>query len=120
MTPYTDQGSGTYILDRRFRGVGRIKRASGTTHLPTFRRLNEMLSGLFARGRIDLLRAIRDHTLTPLQVWDAYRVGELERLPRPEAMRPLAETMEAWIEGLQVPDDVSAKHKVSLGTSLKY
>jgi hypothetical protein len=124
MTPHRDtqkgKAAGTFILDRRFPAVGRIKRASGTTHLPTWRRLDEMLTGLHERGRVDLLRSIRDGELTPLEVWDAYRVNQLERLPRADALRPLAETMRAWISSLEVPTDVSAKHKESLETSRRY
>lgn len=120
MSPHTDGTGGTFILDRRFPHVGRIKRASGTTHAPTYRRLNEMLDGLWQRGRLDLLRAIRDGQLKPLQVWDAYRVGELHRLPSPEAMRGLDETWGAWVKGMVVPVDCSLKHKQSLETSQRY
>lgn len=48
----------TVYLDRRFRSVGRIKRAAGTNHKPTIRLLNEMLSGLYHRGRLDILRSM--------------------------------------------------------------
>lgn len=108
------------MLDRRFRHVGRIHRSSGTEHAPTFRRVNEMLDGLWERGRLDLLRAVRDGQLAPLQLWNRYRIGELERLPQPGALKSLSETMREWIEGLEVPTDCSAKHKESLETSRRY
>lgn len=116
MTPFKANGRGSFILDRRFRHVGRIKRASGTAHLPTFRRIDEMLSGLFERGRLDLLKSIQDGTLTPLQVYDAYRLNELEKLPTLAAMAPLKETMQKWIDGY----DCSDKHRISLNQSLRY
>ena len=94
--------------------------ASGTQHAPTFRRINEMLDGLWERGRIDLLRALRDGQLSPLQLWDAYRVGELERLPAPESLRPLDAAWRTWLDSLEVQDDVSAKDKESLETSRRY
>jgi len=104
------------ILDRRFRQVGRIKRASGTNHKPTFRRINEMLTGLFERGRLDLLRSVQDGTLTPMQVYDAYRLNELHRLPTAAMMAPLKETMEKWIAGYEC----SESHRLSLAQSLRH
>lgn len=98
MTPHRDGGRGSFILDRVIRGVGRIKLASGTTHRPTFKLLNDMLTGLHERGRLDLLSALRDRILTPLQVWDAYRVGELERLPTATMLVPLLPAFKTWRE----------------------
>ena len=87
----------TLTIDRRIRGVGRIKLASGTNHAPTFRRLNEMLDGLVSRGRLDIVKAIKAHQLTPLQVYAAYRVNELDTLPTPDMLVPLANALEKFI-----------------------
>ena len=116
MTPHQDGGGGTFILDRVMRGVGRIKLASGTTHRPTVRLLNEMLTGLFERGRLDLLAAVRDRVLTPLQVWDAYRANELERLPTAAMLVPLSVAFTAWCERARV----SARHVESRRQSGRY
>lgn len=96
MSPHKDGKSGTYILDRQFGEVGRIKLASGTTHLPTFRRLDDMLTGLKNVGRFDVLRGIKARWYTPLQVLEHYEVGRLDKLPRGGAMRPLKEALESW------------------------
>lgn len=87
----------TLVIDRRIRGVGRLKLASGTTHKPTFRRLNEMLDGLVSRGRIDIVRALKQHQLTPLQVYAAYRVNELDTLPTADMLVPLREAFETFV-----------------------
>ncbi|MGI8497583.1 MAG: hypothetical protein ACR2OG_08400 [Gemmatimonadaceae bacterium] len=126
MTPHRDTRSkagekdrattGTFVLDRIFRGVGRVKLASGTSHAPTFRNVNAMLSGLFARGRLDLLCAIRDRTLTPLQVWSAYRLNELERLPTAPMMLPLVPAFLAWADRHECSDE----HRRSLKKSSRY
>jgi integrase len=87
----------TTYLDRRFRGVGRIKRAAGTEHKPTIRLLNAMLTGLFERGRLDILKSIHKGDLTPLQVWEYYRINELEKLPTAQTMGQLEAKMSAWI-----------------------
>lgn len=91
-------------LDRRFRGVGRVRLASGTTHVPTFRRLNEMLTVLYQTGRLDLIRAIRDRVLAPLQVLDAYRANRLETLPTAEMLVPLKEKWTAWLDAHDVEE----------------
>lgn len=125
MTPHrdkrrTDGGgavvSGSYIIDRRLRHVGRIKRSSGTNHLPTFRRVDEMLTTLHSMGRLDLLRAVRDGHLSPLQVYEAYRIGELERLPTVETMGPLGPALEAFCQNVTAGD----RHRSSLRTSAKH
>lgn len=117
MTPHRDKNGGaTFYLDRRVPGVGRIKRASGTTHAPTFRRLNEMIDGLRETGRLDLLRAIKGGRLTPLEVWDAYRVGQLARLPDAEQLAGLRAAMDAWLAGV----DASANHRSTLKSSVAH
>lgn len=106
----------TSYLDRRFRHIGRIKKSAGTDHKKTVKQLNEMLTGLFERGRLDVLRAIKSGFYTPLQVYDAYRVNELERLPTVHTMAPLAVSFKKWAEGY----DCSDKHRVSLLQSLRH
>lgn len=110
MTPQTLQ------IDRNFKGVGRVKRASGTTQPRIRRKLSEMLTALYESGRLDVLRAIRDGQLTMLAAYDAYQRRDLNSLPLAGALLPLGETMEKWIASA----DVSPKHAYSLGQSLKY
>jgi integrase len=93
---YKDGDRGTFLIDRRIKDVGRIKRASGTTIPSVLRDLNQMLDGLAARGRQDVLVAIRDGQLSPLMVYSHYRGGNLDKLPRPEALVPLYDTWEEW------------------------
>lgn len=106
----------TKELDRRFRHVGRIKRSWGTTHKPTIRAMEQMMDGLFARGRLDILRSIQDRTYTPLEVYDAWRVNELERLPTAATLAPLKESMEKWI----AKKECSEAHRLSLAQSLRH
>lgn len=110
----------TLVIDRTFKGVGRIKRATGTSIPLVRRKLSRMLTALAEEGRVDLLRAIRDGDLTLLEVHHAYQRKELEKLPTAATVKPLAEAMTAWLDGLVVPADVSAKHKSSLETSRRY
>ena len=104
------------IVDRRFRGVGRIKKASGTTSKAVLRRLNRMLTALFDEGRLDLLRAVRDGQITPLALLDAYQRKSLDRLPTAGLAKPLAS---AWLEWV-LARDYSIEHKRSLVQSLRH
>ncbi len=97
MTPHRDRNRGTPILDRQFRGVGRLKRASGTSDPQLFRLLDAMLTTLYKQGRIDILQALAVGALTPLQVWDRYRLGEIDRLPSADTMLPLDPAVWEWI-----------------------
>lgn len=106
----------THYLDRRFRQVGRIKRAAGTDHKPTIKLLDGMLTGLFERGRLDILRDIQKGTYTPLQVWTFYRTNELHRLPTAATMSPLEASMSAWIDDRECSD----AHRRSLHQSLRH
>jgi integrase len=98
MTPHRTNKRGTFVLDRQFRGVGRIKRASGTTDPKQFKLLDAMLTTLYRAGRIDILQAIYTGHLTPLEVWSRFRLGELDRLPTVEAMKPLKDSLEQWLK----------------------
>lgn len=113
MTPYKSGGRGSFMLDRRLR-IGRLTVASGTTNLPTFRRLNQMLTILDETGRSDLLRAIRDHDLKPLEVYEAFRINELHRLPTGETMKPLEPTMRKWLSGVECSPAQKAAHKTAV------
>lgn len=97
MTPHRTNQRGTFVLDRQFRGVGRIKRASGTDDQKLVALLDSMLSTLYQAGRIDILQAIHSGALTPLEVWSRYRLGELDRLPTVETMKPLKAALETWV-----------------------
>lgn len=97
MTPHKNANRGTLILDRQFRGVGRIKRASGTNDPKMFKLMDSMLSTLRQSGRIDILQAIYSGALTPLEVWSRYRLGDLDRLPTVETLKLLKPSLEGWL-----------------------
>lgn len=88
MTPHKSGGRGTFIIDRVFPGVGRIRRASGTNDKRTFEDINSLLTTAYHSGRVDYLAAVRDARIRPLEHVDLYRMGgiaaipELEKLPK--------------------------------------
>ncbi len=97
MTPHRHSKGGTYMIDRVFGGSLRIHRASGTTDKATFRRIDAMLTELYGRGRLDILEAIRDLVVSPLQVLDATQRKGLDRLPTSESIVPLWTAIDAWL-----------------------
>jgi integrase len=110
----------TLIIDREFPGVGRIKKASGTT-LPVVRRkMNRMLTELYETSRLDLLRDIRDNRLTLMQALDAYRRKAIDSLATGPTAQKLATAMQKWIDKQEPGVDYDEKSIESFGTSLAY
>lgn len=110
----------TLVIDREFPGVGRLKKATGTTIPAVKRKMSRMLTELYESGRLNLLRDIRDGRLTIMVVFDAWQRHALDELPSGKTAEPLATAMQAWIDKLEAGVDYSAQHITSFGTSLKY
>lgn len=102
MSPYRSHASGTFIIDRRFGPVGRVLRASGTTDTDTFRAIQVLLTELYRLGRIDLLQAIRDRVLHPLDLYQAFRCNRLDQLATAEQARSLRDAIDAWLPTAEI------------------
>ena len=104
MTHRVSQG-GSYRIDRRFAGVGRLALASGTRNKKRFDALNVMLTELYEDGRLDLLRTLRERRITLQQVYGAKRTGRLPYLASELVLLdPLWACVEAWL-----PDSAPAE-----------
>ena len=110
----------TLHIDRTFRGVGRIKKATGTSNPIVRKKISRMLTALHEDGRLDILRAIRDGHVVLLEVWDAYQRKTLAKLPVAGTARKLSDAFEAWRDQLRVPDDYSADHVRTMETTLRH
>ena len=71
---------------------------------------------MFEIGRLDILKQIQSGELTPLQVYDAFRTNDLNRLPTAATLKPLFEAMSEWI----AKKECSEAHRRSLGQSLRH
>lgn len=100
----------TLGIDRTFRGVGRIKKATGTANPAVRRKISKMLTALHDDGRLDILRAIRDGDVSMLEVYDAYQRKTLAALPVGGTARKLVDAFTKWRDELRSPDDYSAHH----------
>lgn len=110
------------VLDRVFDGVGRIKKATGTTSRRVYDRISDMCTALHSgeAPRLDILRALRDGEVTLLQVYDAYRRNALHTLPLGLTGQLLSTALDDWFETIQIPIDYSMEHVRSLKTSRGY
>jgi integrase len=116
MTPHQSNRRGSLILDRVFKGVGRVRRAAGTKNPKLFEKFDAMLSTLYEGGRRDVLISIRDGRLSILEVWEQFRLGHWDEIPTREHLEPLQRTFEAWTDEY----DCSDKHRKSLKDSCNY
>lgn len=99
MTPArTGKGKGNLEFDRRFPGVGRLRRSSGTRSLREFRARDAVLTKLFKTGQLEVLRAFRDGHLTIEQLVEQDLHGRGgESIEMIEARRPLWATVDATL-----------------------
>jgi integrase len=117
---YRNNNRGTLVLDRVFKGVGRIKRASGTTDPKVFKNLDGMLGTLYDAGRVDILRAVARGTLSPLEVWARFRVQDLASLPTVETIKTLKDAMEEWLEDEDTSDWNRAGRRYAIRAILRH
>lgn len=98
MTPHrASNGRGTLLLDRVFPGIGRIRRAAGTTDRRIFNAINRMLDECYAAGLTGPLEAMRDGVLKPLIAYAAWKANGVAAIPDASALRPLKEVWAEWV-----------------------
>ena len=96
--------TGTMMIDRRFRGIGRIKVASGTLSKPTINMYNAALTDLFNTGQFEPLRALKEkwkvgrgETVTPKMVYDWWR-DRTQSVPWAKGSINAHEALKAFID----------------------
>jgi len=114
MNPTRVSAGGSYRFDRRFRGVGRITRASGAQDVKLFNRLDAMLTELHEDGKIDVLRAIKEGRLTALEVYAAQRAGRVSHVASEVVLyRNLWEVVDDWLANADVSPATIDRYRVS-------
>lgn len=97
MTPHrTKAGLGTFMIDRQLRGIGRVKRASGTTDSRVLKGINGMLSTMHEAGMFPQLEAIRDGKIHPLVAYATYKRTGIKGLPDANAMETVEAAWTTW------------------------
>lgn len=85
------------VIDRSFPGIGRVRKASGTSDAATHKAILAMLTMLVKKGRLDLVRAWADGLIHAMDLYDRYRTEKLDLLPSAETMRPLWSVADEWL-----------------------
>lgn len=89
MTPHRSNDRGSFIFDRLFDGIGRVRLASGTDDAALFRQMDAMLTTLYVQGKHDILRLLKQRKLAPAVAWHAFRLNALDKLPNGDTITPL-------------------------------
>ncbi|MHC4388737.1 MAG: hypothetical protein ACYSX1_09025 [Planctomycetota bacterium] len=92
------QQRGTYRIDKRYKGIGRIQRASGTTDKKTFNGILAMLTQLHQTAKFDVLKEIQAGVITPLEAYAHWRDGKLDYLPSAKTLQLVDPTVIKFIE----------------------
>lgn len=66
---------GTYVIDRRYKGIGRIRRASGTNDRKTLNQILSMLTEIHNAGKHSILCEIRDGVVSCMEVYGHWVEG---------------------------------------------
>lgn len=112
MAPHkASNGRGSLLFDRRFPGVGRIRTATGTKDPALMRKLDRMLTNLFEANppRLDVLRAIQEGRLRPLEVYEMQLAGDLSTIPGGNGLEVLRDVWTAWVEDTPHPKTKTAR-----------
>jgi hypothetical protein len=115
VTPWVQKRGRTFPIDRRFAGIGRIARASGTDHPPTFKAINDMLTALAGVESLrPYLQAIYDGDLEPLVALHHYKRGTLASIPIGKGSSALLAAFREFTETHVVSDSYRDDLKTSL------
>lgn len=117
--PYRHHGRGTLILDWSSRETGRIRVASGINNVKTLTNLRNMLDTLKEQGRLDIIRDIQRHVVRPLEVWQHFRSGELDKVPSLGMLRPLSHTRE-WLKTKDIAEATRTSYGDHLTVFIKF
>lgn len=115
MTPARTSGKrGSFLIERRFRNVGHIKRTSGTTSMKVFRQRIALLEKLHARGDYELLRQFKDGEEPIEHLVEVDRAERLGQAPSDIKLRsPLWATVDKVFAGLR-QTTTNERYRISL------
>ena len=89
---------GTYVIDRRYKGIGRIRRASGTNDRKTLNQILSMLTEIHNVGKHSILCEIRDGVVSCMEVYGHWAEGRLDHLPSVATLKLVTPTIPDWID----------------------
>ncbi|HEX4560513.1 MAG TPA: tyrosine-type recombinase/integrase [Gemmatimonadales bacterium] len=114
--PHRVSARGSFRIDRVFPGIGRVAVASGAKTVTEFRKRNDLVTRLAERGRLDLLRALRDGRIGLSELYAADRENRLGFITGDIILvRPLWEAVPAWVPESARAPETRRRYQVSFG-----
>ncbi|MDZ4259128.1 MAG: hypothetical protein U0974_01205 [Gemmatimonadales bacterium] len=111
---HRSNGRGSLRIDLQTPGVGRIAKASGVSDPVAYHQIMGLLASLRRAGRRDILRAVKDGRVSPLQLLDQARVGGTQTdcggISLDDFWR-FEEALRWWEEHLETEEDGSHRHR---------
>lgn len=108
------QGYGTLVLDMQIKGVGRVKKSTGTNDPKVFNSYLEMMRNLKGMGRLDVLKAIQGGTVSIPEVWEYYRTQNLKNLPTVQHIVSLSQDLNDWIDGYDCAETTRVGYRICI------
>jgi integrase len=115
VSPTKTSKDGSYRFDRYFRGVGRIQVSSGTSNRREFRNRDALLTRLYRKPRLDLLKALKEKRISMTELVEADRLDQLGQTTADLVLRrPLWSAVEALVPKMAKGRQTVRRYKVSL------
>jgi integrase len=116
--PTIERGRKHFRLDKRFKGIGDLKRSSGTTNKTVYKRMLTMFDELYSQpDKWHLIRKVIDRKLTPLELYEADKYNHLAAITRDDTSLALRKHITAWLDDNTT---LSGAAKKNYGEQFKY
>jgi integrase len=98
--PTIERGRKHFRLDKRFAGIGDVKRSSGTAHKTIYKRMLTMFDELYTQpDKWYLIKKVIDKKLTPLELYEADKYDRLASVTRDDTGLALRKNILGWLDG---------------------
>lgn len=114
-----EKGRSNFRIDRRFRGIGRIKKSSGTSDRAVYRRMLVMLDELYEMPKWEILKDIQSGVVSPLEVYNSYKTHKLENVSSAATVKLLNPTLFEWANGHDVAESTRAAYAETFRAMLR-
>lgn len=113
MTLYRSHGRGSWIVERTFRRVGLVRRATGLADRTEAVELERLLVRLSQLRRDEILQAFRDGLVSGDELFRAYQQDGIDGLPTVEHIKPLREAVATWLAESRLAERTGRDYKAT-------
>lgn len=104
--PTLEKGYKSFRFDRRFRGIGELRKSSGTDDPKLFDRYNMLLDDLYADpDNHDVIQKVIDGTVTIAEVYTHFKNQTLTKVKKSTGRKLLSDAFKAWLVTAPLRDD---------------